>query len=194
MTNATSKRVILDFDPAIGPGLDADDVLALLFVLASPELHLEGLTTTYGNVEVRRATDNALRTLEAAGRLDIPVSMGNSVPLKGTLQPRAVQEYELHRSKVGPINNARVDLGKSAFHASDFIISKVMNNPGEITLLAVGPLTNLAMAIIKEPALKQNIRQITILGAPLGARRLSAEATLRRLPNTIFGATPLPRT
>lgn len=161
-------RVILDCDPAIGPRLDADDVLAILFVLASPELKLEGITTTFGNIEVRRATENALRTLEAAGHSDIPVSMGMSVPLTGRLHPRAVEEYKKHLTSVGAIDDARVDSGKSPTHASDFIISKVMESPGEISLLAIGPLGNLAMAILKEPALKEKVRQITILGGAYG--------------------------
>jgi purine nucleosidase len=168
MTNSGAKRIILDCDPAIGPGLDADDVLALLFVLASPELKLEGVTTTYGNVEAWRATENALRTLEAAQRLDVPVSMGMTMPLAGRLHDRAIQEFELHRSKVGPIDRERVRKGRSPQHASDFIVSKAMENPGEITVLAVGPLTNLAMAMLKEPELKSNLRQITILGGAFG--------------------------
>lgn len=161
-------RLILDCDPAIGPGLDADDVLAILFVLASPELKLEGVTTTFGNVEVRRATENALRTLEAAGRSDIPVAMGMSVPLSGQLNPRAIKEYEGHNSRVGPIDLQRVEKGKNSQHASDFIISRVLQDPGEITVLAVGPLTNLALAMLKEPQLKKKLKQITILGGAFG--------------------------
>ena len=168
MSKTEQKRIILDCDPAIGPGLDADDVLAMLFVLGSPELKLEGVTTTYGNVEVLRATENALRTLEAAGRSDIPVSMGMSMPLSGRLQPRAVKEYEGHKTRVGPIDVARVEKGKGPLHASDFIISKVMESPGEISILAVGPLTNLAISIIKQPELKEKIRQVTILGGAFG--------------------------
>jgi inosine-uridine nucleoside N-ribohydrolase len=164
MSNANVQRMILDCDPGIGPGLDADDVLALLFALASPELQLEGVTTVFGNVEVRRATENALRTLEAAGRLDVPVAMGMGGPLSGQLHPRSETEYEHHRSLLGPVDDARVDTGRHALHASDFIISKVNEYPGEVAIVAVGSLTNVAMALLKEPSLKAKIPQIAIMG------------------------------
>lgn len=168
MSTSAQKRVILDCDPGIGPGLDADDVLAILFVLASPELRLEGVTTTYGNVDAARATENALRTLAAAGRADVPVAMGMTTPLSGRLHARAVEEYESLKQRVGPVDEARVKKDKNPEHASDFIISKVMASPGEIDVVAVGPLTNLALAIVKEPALKQNIKRVTILGGAFG--------------------------
>ncbi|MGF6408418.1 nucleoside hydrolase [Paraburkholderia sp. MM5482-R1] len=161
---ANLQRMILDCDPGIGPGLDADDVLALLFAIASPELRLEGVTTVFGNVEVRRATDNALRTLEAAGRLDVPVAMGMGSPLSGRLHPRGEAEYEHHRKLLGPVDDTRVDSGRHALHASDFIISKVNEHPGEVAIVAVGSLTNVAMALLKEPSLKEKIRQIAIMG------------------------------
>lgn len=93
--NTHVQRMILDCDPGIGPGLDADDVLALLFALASPELQLEGVTTVFGNVEVRRATENALRTLEAAGRLDVPVAMGMGGPLRASFIPAAKRNMSI---------------------------------------------------------------------------------------------------
>jgi len=166
MTKAVKRRVILDCDPGIGPGLDADDVLAILFLVASPELTLEGVTTTYGNVDAPRAAANAVRTLAAAGRPDVPVCMGMSVPLTGRLHARAMEEYESLRQRLGPVDEQ--PKGKHALHSSDFIIAKVMENPGEIDVVAVGPLTNLALAIIKEPALKKNIRRVTILGGAFG--------------------------
>ena len=68
MSDQTRRRVLIDCDPGIGPGLDADDALAILFILGSPELELEGVTTNFGNVHVRRATENALAG--ATGALD----------------------------------------------------------------------------------------------------------------------------
>jgi purine nucleosidase len=164
VSDAQMHRVIIDCDPGIGPGLDADDALAILFLLACPELRLEGVTTIFGNVEVRRATDNALRVLDAADRTDVPVAMGMSVPLSGRLNARAIEEYEKHLSRLTPIDDDRIASGKDAQHAVDFIVSKVNEHPGEVTLLAVGPLTNVAMAILKDPSLKTEVRQITIMG------------------------------
>ncbi|MEA2377624.1 MAG: hypothetical protein QOK00_3487 [Thermoleophilaceae bacterium] len=158
------RRVILDTDPGIGPGMDADDVLALMFCLGSPELELQGVTTVFGNVEVGRATGNALRALEAIGRQDVPVAQGMSVPLSGTLNRRSAEEYEQHQSSLGPIDAERIEAGRIDRHASDFIAETVAGSPGEVSLLAVGPLTNVAMAILKRPALKTEIRDITIMG------------------------------
>jgi purine nucleosidase len=163
VSDTTPQRVIIDCDPGIGPGLDADDGLAILFALASPELEVEAVTTIFGNVEVRRATDNALRVLDAVGRPDVPVAMGMSVPLSGRLHPREADEYEQQIARLKPIDEQRLGR-RSDRHAVDLIIERVTARPGEVAVLAVGPLTNVAMAILKEPALKDAIPQITIMG------------------------------
>lgn len=165
---STTRRVILDTDPGIGPGLDADDLLAILFCAANPGLKLEGVTTVFGNIEVTRATDNALRTLEAAGHSDVPVAMGNSIPLSGRWSTRAAEEYAHQAEKLEPVDHERVAAGKHELHAVDFIIETVLASPGEISLIAVGPQTNVAMALLKEPSLKEKIRDITIMGGAFG--------------------------
>jgi inosine-uridine nucleoside N-ribohydrolase len=167
MSDTSPQRVIIDCDPGIGPGLDADDGLAILFALASPELRVEAVTTIFGNVEVRRATDNALRVLDAVGRTDVPVAMGMSVPLAGRLHPRSEDEFAQQVDRLKPIDEERL-ARRADQHAVDLIIEKVTASPGEIALLAVGPLTNVAMAILKEPALKDAIPQITIMGGAFG--------------------------
>jgi len=161
--------MILDCDPGIGPGLDADDPLAILLVLASKELELEGITTVFGNVEVARATNSALCVLEAAGRTDITVAMGMSGPLSGSLHSKSIEEYRKHIHWIGPIQFNRIESSLHQLHAIDFIVSKAREKPGEITIIAVGPLTNVAMAILKEPSLKQYIKGITIMGGAIGA-------------------------
>lgn len=167
MTDTRARRLVIDCDPGIGPRLDADDGLAILFALASPELRVEAVTTVFGNVEVRRATDNALRILEAAGRTDVPVAMGMSVPLGGRLQPRSVDEYREQLERLAPIDEDRLAT-RSALHAVDLIASTALERPGEISVLAVGPLTNVALALLKEPELKSALRDITIMGGAFG--------------------------
>lgn len=164
----SQQRLIIDCDPGIGPGLDADDSLAILLALSSSEVELEGVTTVFGNVEVRRSTENALRVLEAAGRPDIPVAMGMSVPLSGELNRRSNDEYARQLARLPEIDLERVEAERSPLHAADFIAARVAESPGEIWIAAVGPLTNVAMAILKEPALKQQIAGITIMGGAFG--------------------------
>lgn len=167
MSQSQPQRIIIDCDPGIGPGLDADDALAILFALASPELEVEAVTTVFGNVEVRRATDNALRVLDAVGRPDVPVAQGMPVPLSGRLNRRSEEEFGAQVSRLKPIDEERL-ARRSDLHAVDLIVSKVNERPGEIALLAVGPLTNVAMAILKDQSLKEKIPQITIMGGAFG--------------------------
>ncbi|GEN80641.1 nucleoside hydrolase [Actinotalea fermentans] len=157
----------MDCDPGIGPGLDADDGLALLFALASPELHVEAVTTVFGNVNVRRGTDNALRLLEAAGRTDVPVAMGMAQPVTGRLNERALDDYAAQDRRIPPADEARLTR-RAPQHAVDLIIDAVLASPGEITVLAVGPLTNVAMAMLKEPAVTGAIKEVVILGGAFG--------------------------
>ena len=162
------ERVIFDTDPGIGAGLDADDPLALMLILASPELELVGVTTVFGNVEIARATESALRVLEATGHSHIPVNMGMSRSIDGVLHAQSEVEYQKHRDNIGPVDHARVEAGRSDEHAVDFIVREVSENPGEITLIAVGPLSNLAMALLKRPQLAEEVRRIVIMGGAFG--------------------------
>jgi purine nucleosidase len=168
VTTTVPQRIIIDCDPGIGPKLDADDGLAILFALASPELQVEAITTVFGNVSAPRAADNALRVLEAVGRTDIPVARGMETPLTGVLQAENVEDYAAQEERLKPIREEHAAEHLSSLHAVDLIVETVMNNPGEITILAVGPLTNVAMAILKEPALKSNVREIVIMGGAFG--------------------------
>jgi inosine-uridine nucleoside N-ribohydrolase len=162
------QPVIFDTDPGIGAGLDADDPLALMLILASDELELLGVTTTYGNVEVARATESALRVLEAAHRPDIGVHQGLSRAIDGSIHAESLERYERHSQRSGSVDLDRVERGRSSEHAVDFIIRSVHERPGEITLIAVGPLSNVAMALVKDPSIAPKVKQITIMGGAFG--------------------------
>ena len=150
------KRLIIDTDPGV------DDCMAILFALCSPEVQLEALTTVFGNGGVSQTTTNALKVLEVAGRSDIPVVPGAIKPL--------LHEYR----GTGYVVHGRDGLGETNFppakgqplnaRAAEFLVSKIMGFPGEITLAAVGPLTNLALAVSLEPAITQNVREVVIMG------------------------------
>ena len=154
------KRVIIDTDPGI------DDAAAILFALASPELSVEALTTVFGNGPVEMCTANALRILQAAGRTDIPVYPGAGRPL--VREPNAGWALHVH----GPDGMGAADLPDlpeepappPAQHAALKIIESVMASPEELTILALGRLTNVALAMHIEPRLAQSVAGIIVMG------------------------------
>ena len=151
-------KIILDTDPGI------DDALALFLALASPEVQLEAVTTVSGNVSVEHTTRNALALLELAGRSDIPVARGSERALLTALARAADVHGE---NGLGGVLLPEPQLKPVAKHAVDVICEKVLGAPGEITLVAVGPLTNLALAVRREPGLVQAVREVVIMGGAL---------------------------
>jgi inosine-uridine nucleoside N-ribohydrolase len=151
-------RIILDTDPGI------DDALALFLALASPEVQLEAVTTVSGNVHVEHTTRNALALLELTGRTEIPVARGCDRPLVGTPALAA----DVHGDNgMGGVILPEPQLRPVEKHAVEVIIEKIMAAPGEISLVAVGPLTNLALALRREPRLAQAAREVVIMGGAL---------------------------
>jgi inosine-uridine nucleoside N-ribohydrolase len=158
-------RIILDTDPG------TDDAIALFLALASPEVQLEAVTTTHGNVGVALTTRNALALLELAGRPDIPVARGSAQPLVRLLVDAA---YVHGESGLGNLVLPEPETRPLAQHAVDLLIERVLAAPGEITLVAVGPLTNLALAVRREPALAKLVKEVVIMG---GALRVPGNVT-----------------
>lgn len=179
-------KIIIDTDPGV------DDAMAIFFALASPELDVIGLTTIFGNVHTALATTNALRLLEIAGRTDIPVAPGADDALAGPFK--------------GPVAFVHGDDGQGNVHlpppqseplpmtAAEFIIEQVMNAPGEITLVPIGPLTNIALALHLEPRLAENVREVVLMGGNAlvpGNATPAAEANIHNDPeaaDVVFGA------
>ncbi len=152
------RRIILDTDPGI------DDALALLLALASPEIQLEAVTTVSGNVHVDLTTRNALALLELVGRGDIPVARGSSWPLVR----KPVDAAFVHgRNGLGEVELPEPRLRPVGKHAVDVIIETVLSAPGEISLVPIGPLTNIALAARREPAIIQQVREVVIMGGAL---------------------------
>lgn len=146
-------RVILDTDI----GTDVDDCLAIAFLLGSPEIVLEGITCVYGDVELRgRMVRNLLRL---HGATEIPVRLGVRPPLLGLKEVY----WAGHEGK-GLLDGDDADEPFSDEHGVDFIVRTVLANPGEITLLAIGPLTNVALAFRREPKLPKHLKRLTIMG------------------------------
>ena len=152
------QRIIIDTDPGI------DDAAAILLALASPELSLEGLTVVHGNCSVEQGTTNALSILELARASRIPVARGCDRPLvqPSLLAPETHGNTGLGYAKLPPPVTKPL-----AQHAVDFLIEQIMASPGEITLVAIGPLTNLALAIRKEPRFAQAVKEVIIMGGAI---------------------------
>ncbi len=147
-------KVIIDTDPG------TDDVLALIMALNAPQLDILGLTTVEGNATLAHTTTNALALLEYMGRTDIPVYEGCDEPLSGEFG----HAYHVH----GP-GGLTVDLPApqtlpAAAHAVDFIVETGMALGDDLTLIALGPLTNVARALTQQPALAERLRRVLIMG------------------------------
>jgi pyrimidine-specific ribonucleoside hydrolase len=155
---ATVQRIIIDTDPGV------DDALAILLALRSPELKVEAITPVAGNVPLDYTLPNALRLVEIAGRPDVPVAAGASHPLVRNLITAAhvhgnngLAGVEFPAPKIKPV----------AESATEIIRRLVRANPGEITIVAVGPLTNIAIVLRADPELAAMIKSIVIMGGSL---------------------------
>ncbi len=158
-------RIILDTDPGI------DDALALFLALASPEVQLEAITTVNGNVGVAATTRNALTLLEFLGRTNIPIARGSDRPLLRTYTDAA---YVHGDNGLGGIQLPDPRIQPIPQHAVDVIIERILAAPGEITLVPIGPLTNIALAVRREPRIAQQVREVVIMG---GALRVPGNVT-----------------
>ena len=172
-----ARKIIIDTDPGV------DDAMAIFFALQSPELELIGLTTIFGNVHTDLATTNALRLLEIAGRSDIPVAKGAddpiAVPYGGPVPFVHGDDGQGNQDLPAPTTQA------IAQTAAQFIIEQVMAAPGEITLIPIGPLTNLAMAMRLEPRIIGKVQEIILMGGNAlgpGNATPSAEANIHNDP------------
>jgi inosine-uridine nucleoside N-ribohydrolase len=163
-------RIILDTDPGNGvAGADVDDALALALALRSPEIELEAITVVAGNVPVDRGVRSALETLEAAGVADVPVHRGAARPLledptawraqlDGRRDERTAQQ--LWRT----LRSRPVTLAPHRTPAAQALVERVNARPGEITVVAIGPLTNIATAMTIDPEWASKVARLVIMG------------------------------
>ncbi len=165
-----STRVILDTDI----GTDVDDCLALALILGSPELELVGVTTVYGDVDLRARMTRRLLSLH--GTHGVPVLRGATDTLAGALPIH----WEGHEGQ-GLIEHEDVAGSGDHEHAVDFIVRMAHEHPGDLHLLAIGPLTNVALALQRDPALP--VAGLTIMGGAVSRTELPfAEHNLRSDP------------
>ena len=147
-TNAAPEKVILDTDI----GDDIDDAFAVALALRSPELQILGITTTFGDTETRAKLLD--RFLAEVGRPEIPVAAGVTTPPKGTFTQRRYAE-----------NN---HFAKSSHPDADaFLLDQIRRSPGQITLIAIGPLMNIGAAIDKDPATFRKLKRVILMGGSI---------------------------
>ena len=156
MNAKTPRQIIIDTDPG------QDDAVAILMALASPELEVLGLTCVAGNVPLALTQKNARMICELAGRTDIPVFAGAARPLVRTL---VTAEHVHGKTGLnGPVLPAPV-MALQDQDAVDFIVETIRSRPsGAVTLCPIGPLTNIALALIRAPEIAARIREIVLMG------------------------------
>ncbi|MCL5074345.1 MAG: nucleoside hydrolase [Chloroflexi bacterium] len=170
------RRVILDVDTGI------DDAMAILLALRSRQLAIEAITTVAGNTIIEQVTENTLKVLELAGADDIPVAKGASRPL---VRPLHLGRHVHGEDGLGNTNLPQPKLRPLSEHAVDLLISRVMASPGEITLITSGTMTNLALALLKEPRLAKEVKEVFLMGGAVarpGNVTPVAEANIWRDP------------
>jgi inosine-uridine nucleoside N-ribohydrolase len=152
-------EIILDCDPG------HDDAIALMLALASPEVELLGVTTVSGNHSLERTTDNAIRLLDHLGHEAVPVLAGAPRPL--------VREVSAPRQAHGETGLDGPDLAPAArvptaVHATDWIAATLAARPRPVTLVATGPLTNVALLLARDSGLEPRIARIVLMGGSIG--------------------------
>ncbi len=196
---AAQRRVIIDTDPG------TDDAIAIMMAMRSPDLKIEAITAVYGNASLELTLANALRLVEIGDRTDIPVAAGASAPLVrkvpggrggGPHGSNGFGDIVLPEPKTKPVATPAVDL----------ICQIVHKYPHEVSLIALGPLTNVALAMREEPGLASLIEEVVIMGGSLsrGNATPAAEANIYHDPEaarivfhsgaklTMVGLDPLP--
>lgn len=153
-----SQPIIFDTDPGV------DDAQAIAIALAHPDIELLGMTTTYGNVNIGTATHNALLLAELAGQ-SIPVAQGAAAPL---VKPKHPAPAHIHGANgLGNIELPDIKSAALSVSAPQFIVDTVNARPGEVTLVAVGPLGNLAAALQLDPELTEKVKQVIVMGGSI---------------------------
>lgn len=151
------RKIIIDTDPG------QDDAVALLLALASPaELEVLGIVAVAGNVGLERNANNALKVVELSGRTDVPVYAGCSRPIRRKL---VTAEHVHGATGLDGPTLPEPQIALEPQHGVDYIIDTLMAaEPGTVTLCTLGPLTNVAMALVKEPRIASRIAEIVMMG------------------------------
>ena len=152
------RRVVIDTDPG------ADDALALLMALNCPDLLIEGITTVGGNATLAETTRNALRLVDhVAGGRDVPIAVGADRPVRGSFS----YAYHVHGTDGLGVDLPSTTLKPHQADAAEFIRDRALASPGRLTVIAIGPLTNVAAALDSRPDIANALSEIVVMGGAL---------------------------
>jgi purine nucleosidase len=189
---AARTPIIVDCDTGI------DDSLALLYAVASPDCELVAVTCTAGNVDVRQVAENTRAVLELAGRADVEVAIGREAPLARPL----VTTPETHGPRgIGYAELPRARMPLSPRLSPDLIVEEARRRPEELTLVTLAPLTNVALAVLRERDLPRLLRRLVIMGgsyrspgntAPTTEWNVNVDPESAAIVFSAFGAPDLP--
>ncbi len=165
--SAASKKIIFDTDPG------TDDAMALMLALNSPELDVRAITVVPGNVPAQQGLENALRMVSLANRCDIPVAAGAQHPL---FQKLITAEFWHGKNGLANIELPPSKCKVDPLYAPDLIIELVHAAPHEITLVPVGPLTNIALAVERDPSIVPLVKEVILMGGSISGGNVNAAA------------------
>ena len=164
-----TKKVLIDTDPGM------DDALAIVLAMKSPNVEVLGISSVAGNYPIDVTTRNALKTLELLGRTDVPVARGMGKPLA---RPLAKDPFSHGSDGMAETHLPEPKTVPGALHGVDQIIEMVKANPGEVTVITLGPFTNLAMAFMKAPEIVPMIVEVVSIAGSFGLNKYAfANAT-----------------
>ena len=161
------KKVIIDTDPG------TDDAVAIMLALNSPELDVRALTVVPGNVVVEQGLENALRMVSLANRCDVPVAGGAQHPL---FQKLITAEFWHGKNGLANVELPASKCKADARFGPDLIIQMVHQYPHEITLLPIGPETNIALAVLKDPSIVPLVKEVIVMGGSISGGNVNAAA------------------
>jgi inosine-uridine nucleoside N-ribohydrolase len=162
-----ARRVIIDTDPGV------DDAMAILLALNSPELKVEALTVVPGNVEAWQGLENALKLVSLAGRCDVPVAGGAQHPLN---QKLITAQFWHGKNGLAGVELPASKCKGDVHFGPDLIIELVHKYPHEMTFIPVGPLTNIALAVSKDPSIVPLVKDIVIMGGSITGGNVNGAA------------------